>query len=116
MATTETFTNFRRNTDAPDRGGFGAQEIFAFRVYNHSEVFNPASIAADETLSQNFTVTGAQIGDYALVAPGVDLEGINYSATVTSANTVTVDLINNTTGAIDLASSTWKIKVINDNI
>jgi hypothetical protein len=116
MATTETFANFRRDTDAVDRGGFGAEEIFAFRVYNHSETFDPASIAAGAELSSDFTVTGAAVGDFVMVAPGVDLTDLNMSAFVSAADTVTVNLGNATVGAIDLASSTWKFKVINDNI
>ncbi len=108
------FSNFKVASDPAGTGGFGAVEVFADTVINHSEVIDPASIAAGEELDTDLTVTGAALGDYAMVSIGVDVTGLIVSAQVTAADTVTVTLANATVGAIDLASSTWKAKVIHD--
>ena len=112
----ETFTNFRKSTDPIDRGGFGAEEIFALKVLNGSATKDPGSLVdgAGETLS--FTVTGAALGDYALVAAPYDLQDISVTAYVVAADTVEVRLQNETTGTIDLASGIWKVKVIHDGL
>lgn len=70
---------------------------------------DPASIAGGAELSGTVTVTGAALGDLVLVGPGVDLQTLILSATVISANTVEWVLMNETAGAIDLASSTWNV-------
>lgn len=113
---TETFTNFRKSSDPTDRGGFGAEQIFALKILNHSEVVDPASIGAGAELSTDLTVTGAALGDFVLFSAGVDLTDLNVSAFVSAADTVTINLGNATAGAIDLASSTWKVKVIHDGL
>lgn len=103
------FSNFKGQ-------GFGAGKIFAKSVFNGSETINPGSLidAAGETVT--ITVAGAAIGDFAMVAPGVDLQGITVSAYVSAADTVSCRIQNETGGTIDLASSTWKAKVINDGL
>ena len=58
---TETFTNFRKDSDPVNRGGFGAVEIFALKVINYSEVVDPASIAAGAELSTDLTVVPSQL-------------------------------------------------------
>lgn len=93
-------------------GAAGSEVALATSVLNGSATLDPASIAAAATATATITVTGAAVGDYVLVAPGVDLAGLVMTASVTSADTVTVVLYNPTAGGIDLASSTWKAKVI----
>jgi hypothetical protein len=112
----ETFTNFRKSTDPTDRGGFGAQEIYALRVLNASATKDPGSLidGAGETLS--FTVTGAALGDYVLVAAPYDLQDITVTAYVQAADTVEVRLQNESTATVDLGSGTWKVKVIHDGL
>lgn len=110
----ETFTNFRKSTDPTDRGGFGAEEIFALKVLNASATQDPGSLVdgAGETLS--FTVTGAALGDFVMVAAPYDLQDITVTGYVSAADTVEVRLQNESGGVVDLASGTWKVKVIHD--
>jgi hypothetical protein len=52
------------------------------------------SIAADTGATCDITVAGAAIGDFVLLAPGVDITGCEFSAFVSAANTVTVNFWN----------------------
>ena len=58
------------------------------------------------------TVPGASLGDIVLVGPGIDVIDSALVGSVTSANTVEVTLLNNTAGAVDLASQTLRIVVL----
>lgn len=69
------------------------------------------SDVAGET-SAAITVTGAALGDFVMVAAPYDLQGITCNGYVSAANTVKIRLQNETGGPIDLASGTWKVKVI----
>lgn len=91
--------------------GEAAETLFS-AVLNGSATIDPASIAASATATTTITVTGAAVGDFVMVAPGVDLNGLIYSAYVSAADTVEIALYNPTAGAVDLASSTWKAKVL----
>lgn len=62
--------------------------------------------------SSDVTVTGAALGDFVLVSMGVDTVDAVVAGAVTAANTVTVTLLNNTGGAVDLASTTVRIAVL----
>lgn len=112
----ETFTNFRKATDPTNRGGFGAEEIFALKVLNGSATKDPSSLVdgAGETLS--FTVTGAALGDYVMVAAPYDLVDVSVTGYVSAADTVEVRIQNESTATVDLASGTWKVKVIHDGL
>ena len=73
--------------------------------------WNPGSIAngAEEVLE--VTVTGAQLGDFVDVSFSLDVQDLALTAQVTALNTVTVQLLNNTGGAIDLGSGTVRVLV-----
>jgi hypothetical protein len=62
--------------------------------------------------SSDVTVTGAAMGDFVLVSMGVDTVDAVVAGAVTAANTVTVTLLNNTAGAVNLASTTVRIVVL----
>jgi len=62
--------------------------------------------------SSDVTITGAALGDMVLVSLGVDTVDAVVAGAVTAANTVTVTLLNNTAGAVDLASTTVRILVL----
>ena len=81
-------------------------------VLTGSGTVDVASIAADANGSLTITVTGAALGDFAIFSAGVDLVGLIATCYVSAANTVTVNLENQTAAAIDLASTTWKAKVL----
>lgn len=69
-----------------------------------SATYNPPSVANGAQTTQTVTVTGAAIGDFVDVSFGLDLQGLRLTGYVSSANTVTCVLVNNTGGAVDLAS------------
>lgn len=58
------------------------------------------------------TVTGAVLGDFALVSHGVDLAGITTTAYVSAADTVSVRFQNESGGTVDLASATTVCRTI----
>ena len=62
--------------------------------------------------SSDVTVTGAELGDFVVVSLGVDTVDAAVIGAVTAANTVTVTLLNNTAGAVNLASTTVRIAVL----
>lgn len=74
--------------------------------------YNPPSIASLAQTTTTVTVTGAAVGNLAVATFSLDLQGITISATVSSANTVTVVFWNGTAGPLDLASGTLSALVI----
>ena len=82
-----------------------------------SVVWDPGSLASGASASQNVTVSGAALGDIALVhfpviASGSSVSGISLSASAYSANTVKITAANNSGGIIDLDSGTAIVKVL----
>jgi len=75
-------------------------------------VWDPGSLidGAGET-SGSITATGAVLGDYVVAAAPYSLQGITMSPYVDAADSVKIRLQNETTGTINLASGTWKVKV-----
>jgi hypothetical protein len=74
--------------------------------------FGNAATGSGTFASVDVTVPGVALGDMLLgVSVGVDtVDAVIYGA-VTAANTVTLTLLNNTAGAVDLASTTGKFIV-----
>ena len=58
------------------------------------------------------SVPGAALGDFVLVGAAVDTVDAALVGHVTSAGVVEVTLLNNTAGAVDLASQTLRIVVL----
>lgn len=82
-------------------------------VVNGSTVFDPASLTTyTGTASSAITIAGAAFGDFVLVTAPYDLTGIIAVGCVSAANAVKITLFNATAGTIDLASGTWKIKLL----
>ena len=65
--------------------------------------------------SANVTVPGAALGDFVLVSLGVDTVDLTLTAAVTAANVVTVTVNNPTINAVNLASTTVRICVLQPN-
>lgn len=80
-------------------------------ILTGSATFDAGSLADGVGETTTVTVTGAALGDFAVVSLGVSTQGITVTANVTAANTVTVRLQNETTGVIDLASTTLRALV-----
>jgi len=86
-------------------------------LYNDVTVYRPtldvASVAANTTAEQDFTVTGVTAGDIVLAInkPALDagLGIANYR--VKSANTVSITFVNSTAGAINPAAEAYVIVV-----
>lgn len=65
--------------------------------------------------SSDVTVKGAALGDFVIVSLGVDTVDAVVAGAVTAANVVTVTLLNNTAGAVNLDSTTVRIVVLKPN-
>lgn len=77
-----------------------------------SATYDAANLIDGAGATGTVTVTGAALGDFALVSFGVDLQGITTTAWVSAANTVSFRLQNETAGALDLASTTVRALVL----
>jgi hypothetical protein len=80
--------------------------------FEGSVAWNPGSIADGNEEAKEVTVTGARLGDFALVSFSLDVADLVLDAQVTAANTVTCVLANNTGGNIDLGAGTIRVKVV----
>lgn len=77
-----------------------------------SAVYDAASLADGAGVTSTITVTGAALGDYVVgISCSVDLQGVILVGYVSAANTVSFRLQNETTGAVDLASATYRAVV-----
>lgn len=76
-----------------------------------SETWNPGSIADGDEEANDVTVSGAELGDYAVASFSLDVSDLTLDAQVTAADTVTCVLANNTGGAVDLGEGTIYVRV-----
>lgn len=76
-----------------------------------SATWNPPNLASGASTSTTITVTGAVLGNFVQPSFSLDLQGMQLTGNVSSANTVTAVLSNLTGGSIDLASGTLKARV-----
>jgi len=82
-----------------------------FFTLTGSATWDPGSIADGDEEAKEVTVTGAQLGDFAVASFSLDVTDLVLDAQVTVADTVTCILSNNTGGAIDLGSGTLRVLV-----
>lgn len=74
--------------------------------------FADAATGSGTFATHDATVPGVALGDIVMgVSCGVDTVDAVVIGAVTAANTVTLTLLNNTAGAVDLASTTVKFVV-----
>lgn len=74
--------------------------------------FGNAATGSGTFASLDITVPGVALGDIVMgVSVGVDTVDAVIGGAVTAANTVTLTLLNNSAGAIDLASTTGRFLV-----
>jgi len=73
--------------------------------------WDPGSVAKNDVVEKEVTVTGAALGDFVIASFSLDLAGLDISAYVGAADRVDVILHNGTSGAIDLGSGTLKVLV-----
>ena len=75
--------------------------------------WNPGAITnSSGALSSALTVTGAALGDFAMVAAPYDLQGLDATAYVSAANNVKIRLSNLTGSTVTLASGTWRVRIV----
>ena len=75
--------------------------------------WNPGTIAsASGVTSSALTVTGAALGDLAMVSAPYDLQGVQATAYVNAANSAVIRLNNMTGAGVTLASGSWRVRVI----
>ncbi|HYI47507.1 MAG TPA: hypothetical protein VEX35_03490 [Allosphingosinicella sp.] len=114
LSGTHTFTPAHNRAIDNDLGGLASefQATGPGQLLTASTTFDPNNLAdgAGQT-SGAITVTGAAFGDDVAVAPPYDLQGIVCTGYVSAADNVKIRLQNETGGAIDLASGTWKVVV-----
>jgi hypothetical protein len=82
-----------------------------FIALDGSATYDPPSLADGVGVTTTVTATGAALGDFAMASFSNDLQGILMTAWVSAANTVSVRFQNETTGVIDLASGTLRVRV-----
>ncbi len=87
----------------------GTRVMNAF--YAGSATIDPASLIDAAGATATITVTGAALGDFAIVSAPYDLQGLTVTAYVSAANTVSVRIQNESGATVDLASGTWKAVV-----
>ena len=93
------------------------QGLFAVIPFKATVDFGSAGAndAAASTASSTIAVAGAELGDFVLVAPGIDVTDITLSAQVTTTDVVTATVHNGTTDAVNLASQTITGVVLKPN-
>ena len=98
---------------AVNRGRSQFQGIFN-EMWTVSETVNFAEAATGSGTfaSAEVTVPGVALGDIVMgISAGVDTVDTVIGGAVTAANTVTLTLLNNTSGSVNLASTTLKFVV-----
>lgn len=75
--------------------------------------FGNAAVGSGTFASVDITVPGVALGDIVMgIAVGVDTVDTVIGGAVTAANTVTLTLLNNSAGAVNLASTTGRFIVV----
>lgn len=95
-----------------DQAAIAVLQAAVGSVLTGSKTHDFANLVDGARDSTTVTVTGAAFGDYVVgVSVSVDAAGGVLSGYVSAANTVTVDLLNETGAALDLASATLRVLV-----
>lgn len=80
-------------------------------TYRGSLNLGDAATGSGTFASSDVTVRGAELGDFVLVSLAIDTVDTVVAAAVTAADTVTVTVLNNTAGAVNLADAAVRIVV-----
>lgn len=88
------------------------RDFFVSGVLKGSATYDAGSIADGDEEIKAVTVTGAALGDFVVASFGVSVADLGVSVQITATDTVTISLLNNTGGAIDLASTTVRVLVL----
>lgn len=77
-----------------------------------SVMYDPPPLANGSGVQTAVTVVGANLGDYVLTSFSSNLQGLAMSASVSSADTVTVRFQNQSGATVDLPSGTLRVRVL----
>lgn len=104
-------TNFDQVQIGPDGLAVGASGTFIKEVRRYSQALDVASVAANTSAEQTFTVTGLAVGDIivAVNKPSLSAGLVVGNARVSAANTLALTFGNLTASPIDPASETYLI-------
>jgi hypothetical protein len=78
--------------------------------FENSYTFSATSCSAGASVTQDFTLTGGILGDYAAVAPATFYAGLMVTAQVTTTNTVRVTYFNPTASTVSITNHTVYIR------
>ncbi|MDE2029609.1 MAG: DUF2793 domain-containing protein [Alphaproteobacteria bacterium] len=107
------WTAWARNTNRMMYYDGSAWALLDTPKIDATATWNPGTIAAGAgATSAALTVTGAALGDFAMVAAPYDLQGVQATAYVDAANAAVIRLDNLTGAAVTLASGTWRVRVV----
>lgn len=87
-------------------------------LFNECIVYTAAFDAANAAVgsgtfaSTDIAITGAALGDFVLCSLAIDSIDTVVTAQVTATDVVTVTVLNNTAGAVNLASATLRLVVL----
>lgn len=83
------------------------------QIVVYSQTIAPASVGAATMAEQTFTVTGLTTADKVFVNPGAIANAVGVAGVrVSAANTLAVQFVNPTAGALTPTSTTWSIVAI----
>lgn len=85
-------------------------------VYSGALDLANAATGSGTFASTDVTVVGARLGDFVLVSLAIDTIDTAVIAAVTANDIVTVTVLNNTAGAVNLASATVRIAVLQPSV
>jgi hypothetical protein len=74
--------------------------------------WDPSSISDGDEAATTVSVPGAELGDFVMHTHDIDVSDLASTAHVTSADTVSVVLANNTGGSVNLSSHNVRVKVV----
>jgi hypothetical protein len=82
------------------------------KVWVAKGTINFAEVADGDEAVDTIAVPGVALGDVVIaISASIDVEDLGLTAAVTGTNEVTVQVLNNTGGAINLASAVYKVIV-----
>lgn len=81
-----------------------------------SATYDAGSLADGVGATTTVTVPGAALGDACLASLGVDAAAITVTCYISAANTASVRLQNESTGTLDLASTTLRVFVFKKGV
>ena len=109
--TSKTFVN--NSTPAVDADWLNDVNEFVYhRLLIGNSTYDAPSLVDGAGATTSVTVTGAELGDFALASLSINTQGITITANVTATDTVTVRFQNETGSTVDLVSSTLYCLVV----